>query len=70
MPMKLNVGDVVKLKKKHPCGGYDWEILRTGADFRIKCTTCSRQVWLPRSEVERRITKIIYQVEDENSDKQ
>jgi hypothetical protein len=65
MPMKLNVGDVVKLKKKHPCGGYDWEILRIGADFRIKCTTCKRQVWLPRSEVERRITKIIYQVENE-----
>ncbi len=65
MPMKLNVGDVVKLKKKHPCGGYDWEILRIGADFRIKCVTCGRQVWLPRSEVERRITKIIYQVENE-----
>lgn len=47
MPMQLNVGDVVKLKKKHPCGGYDWEILRVGADFRIKCTTCERQVWLP-----------------------
>ncbi len=63
MPMQLNVGDVVKLKKKHPCGGYDWEILRVGADFRIKCTTCQRQVWLPRREVERRITKIISQAE-------
>ena len=63
MPMQLNVGDVVKLKKKHPCGGYDWEILRVGADFRIKCTTCQRQVWLPRRDVERRITKIISQAE-------
>lgn len=62
MPMQLNVGDVVKLKKKHPCGGYDWEILRVGADFRIKCTTCERQVWLPRREVERRITKVVSQV--------
>lgn len=61
MPMQLNVGDVVKLKKKHPCGGFDWEILRVGADFRIKCTTCERQVWLPRREVERRITKIVSQ---------
>lgn len=59
MPMALNVGDIVKLKKKHPCGGYEWEILRVGADFRIRCTTCDRQVWLPRREVERRITKII-----------
>lgn len=67
MPMKLNVGDVVKLKKKHPCGGYDWEILRVGADFRIKCKTCDRQVWLPRSEVERRITKIVSQVSDNES---
>ncbi|MGB4439642.1 MAG: DUF951 domain-containing protein [Sedimentibacter sp.] len=63
MPMQLNVGDVVKLKKKHPCGGFDWEILRVGADFRIKCTTCERQVWLPRREVERRITKIVSQVD-------
>lgn len=63
MPMQLNVGDIVKLKKKHPCGGYDWEILRVGADFRIRCTTCQRQVWLPRREVERRITKIVSQSE-------
>lgn len=70
MPMQLNVGDVVKLKKKHPCGGYDWEILRVGADFRIKCTTCERQVWLPRKEVERRITKIVSQIEvEQNNDK-
>ena len=55
--MKLNVGDVVKLKKKHPCGGDDWEILRIGADFRIKCTTCKRQVWL-RERSRRRITKL------------
>ncbi len=69
MPMQLNVGDVVKLKKKHPCGGYDWEILRVGADFRIKCTTCQRQVWLPRKEVERRITKIVVHADPEqNSD--
>lgn len=67
MAMKLNVGDVVKLKKKHPCGGYDWEILRVGADFRIKCSTCERQVWLPRSEVERRITKIVSQKDEDSS---
>lgn len=59
MPLPLNVGDIIKLKKPHPCGGFNWEILRVGADFRIKCTTCDRQVWLPRSEVERRIKEII-----------
>ena len=67
MPMQLNVGDVVRLKKKHPCGGHEWEILRVGADFRIRCTTCQRQVWLPRREVERRITKIISQVESDQA---
>ncbi len=66
MPMPLNVGDIVKLKKPHPCGGYNWEILRVGADFRIKCTTCDRQVWLPRSEVERRIKEVISSAKDDD----
>lgn len=65
MPMKLFVGDIVRLKKKHPCGGFDWEVLRTGADFRIKCTTCSRQVWITRREFERRITKIVKSANEE-----
>ncbi len=65
MPMALNVGDIIKLKKQHPCGGYNWEILRIGADFRIKCTTCDRQVWLPRREVERRIKEVISTKEDQ-----
>jgi len=57
--MNLKVGDIVKLKKKHPCGSYDWKILRVGADFRIKCTGCERQVWLTRRDLEKRIKKII-----------
>ena len=59
MPMHLEKGDIVRLKKKHPCGSYDWEILRVGADFRIKCTGCQRQIWLKRSDLEKRIKKII-----------
>ncbi len=59
MPKNLEVGDIVKLKKKHPCGSYDWEILRVGADFRIKCIGCERQVWLTRRDLEKRIKKII-----------
>ncbi|WP_425448724.1 DUF951 domain-containing protein [Dethiothermospora halolimnae] len=59
MPMKLNVGDMVKLKKTHPCGSDTWEIMRTGMDFRIRCTGCDRQVWLPRRELEKKIKKII-----------
>ena len=59
MPLNLEVGDIVRLKKKHPCGSYDWEILSVGADFRIKCIGCERQVWLSRRDLEKRIKKII-----------
>jgi len=65
MPMQLFVGDVVMLKKPHPCGGYNWEILRTGMDFRIKCLTCNHQVMLPRTEFEKRVKKIVRSVHDE-----
>lgn len=58
MPLKLEIGDKVTLKKSHPCGGKTFEVLRTGADFRIKCLGCEHQIWLPRKELERRITKI------------
>ena len=44
------VGDIVKLKKPHPCGSYEWEILRVGADFRLKCVGCGRQVMTERKK--------------------
>lgn len=47
------IGDIVTLKKKHPCGSYDWEILRIGADFRLKCLGCGHQVMVPRKLVEK-----------------
>ncbi|MCD8083899.1 MAG: DUF951 domain-containing protein [Clostridiales bacterium] len=47
------VGDVVKLKKPHPCGSREWEILRVGADFRLRCTGCDRQVMMGRRLVEK-----------------
>jgi hypothetical protein len=45
---KFQVGDVVEMKKIHPCGGWEWEILRTGVDFRLRCRKCGRMVLLPR----------------------
>ena len=42
--MVYEVGDIVKLKKPHPCGSYEWEILRVGADFRLKCMGCGHMV--------------------------
>ena len=47
------VGDIVKLKKQHPCGSNEWEILRVGADFRLKCLGCGHQVMVTRKLVEK-----------------
>ncbi|HXY73790.1 MAG TPA: DUF951 domain-containing protein [Dehalococcoidales bacterium] len=52
---EIRLGDVVRLKKQHPCGGFEWEVVRLGADIGIVCRTCKRRVLLPRSEFERRI---------------
>lgn len=51
--MDCQVGDIVKLKKPHPCGSREWEILRVGADFRLKCEGCGRQIMAPRKLVEK-----------------
>ncbi len=45
------VGDIVKLKKKHPCGSFEWEILRVGADFKLKCLGCGHQIMVERAMV-------------------
>ncbi len=61
--LKFNVGDVVRLKKPHPCGSSDWEITRVGMDFRIKCLICSHQVLIPRPKFEKSVKTIIKQAE-------
>ena len=53
MAEHYEVGDIVKLKKPHPCGSSEWEILRVGADFRLKCTKCGHQIMMPRSKFEK-----------------
>jgi len=59
MPMDLHLGDIVEVKKEHPCGSKQFEIVRTGMDFRIRCLGCDKQVWIPRVKLEKRIRKII-----------
>lgn len=56
--MELSKGDIIKLKKAHPCGSHEWEILRTGMDIRLKCMGCSHQIMLPRKQVEKNIRGI------------
>ncbi|MDE6750605.1 MAG: DUF951 domain-containing protein [Lachnospiraceae bacterium] len=58
MTVDIQVGDVVKLKKQHPCGSKEWEVLRIGADFRLKCQGCSHQIMIARRLVEKNIREI------------
>ena len=53
--MNFEVGDIVKLKKQHPCGSSEWEILRVGADFRWKCMGCGPMIMVPRKLVEKNV---------------
>ena len=55
---RYEVGDIVTLKKQHPCGSKEWEILRVGADFRLKCRGCGHQVMVPRKLVEKNTREI------------
>ncbi len=59
MVTEIRLGDIVRLKKKHPCGGYQWQVARLGADIGIICLKCQRRVLLNRPIFERRITAFI-----------
>ena len=56
---EYEVGDIVLLKKEHPCGSKKWEIMRTGIDFRIKCLQCGRVVMVPRRKFEKSVKEVV-----------
>jgi len=56
---RFHLGDVVRMKKPHPCGGFEWEVTRVGMDFRIKCLTCGHHVLISRVDFEKRVKKIV-----------
>lgn len=56
--MDIQIGDIVKLKKQHPCGSHEWEVLRIGADFRLKCCGCEHQIMIPRRTLEKSVKEI------------
>lgn len=56
--MDIQVGDILKLKKQHPCGSDQWEVLRIGADFRLKCMGCGHQIMIARRQAEKNIRNI------------
>jgi hypothetical protein len=59
MSIEIGLGDVVRLRKPHPCGGYQWTVVRLGADIGLVCTTCQRRVLLTRRECEKQIKTFV-----------
>lgn len=57
--MDIKVGDILRMKKSHPCGSYEFLTLRVGMDFKIRCTGCGREVMIPRLKCEKNIKKVI-----------
>ncbi|GKX68455.1 DUF951 domain-containing protein [Inconstantimicrobium mannanitabidum] len=59
MITNFDIGDIVQMKKQHPCGSYQWEVIRLGADIKIKCVGCGRLVMLPRSKFQKDAKKVV-----------
>lgn len=59
MVMEIKLGDIVRLRKQHPCGGYDWQVVRVGADIGIRCLKCHHRVLLERRVFERRVKALL-----------
>lgn len=57
--VEFHINDVVRMRKPHPCGGFEWVITRVGADIGIRCLTCGRRVMLPRSRFEKRVKRVV-----------
>ena len=60
----FNLGDIVEMKKQHPCGSSEFEIIRVGADIKIKCTGCGRIVMIPRGKFKKEAKKIVINTEN------
>ena len=56
--MDIRVGDVLQMKKQHPCGSSRWEVLRIGADFKLRCMGCGREIMNPRAKAEKSVRRV------------
>ncbi|MBI3977751.1 MAG: DUF951 domain-containing protein [Chloroflexi bacterium] len=65
MPMDIRLGDVYRLRKPHPCGSYEWRVVRLGADIGMKCQKCNHRVLLERPVFERRVKTLVLRPETE-----
>ena len=59
MDKEYKVGSIVMMKKNHPCGTNEWEVIRVGADIKIKCVKCGRPIMIPRIEFNKKLKKVI-----------
>ena len=57
--MDIRIGDGLRLKKEHPCGSKEWDVLRIGADFKLRCKGCGREVMVSREKIEKRVRRIL-----------
>ncbi len=59
MPTNVHPGDIVRLRKKHPCGSYEWEVTRVGTDVGLRCLGCNHKIMLTRSAFERAVKQVV-----------
>ncbi len=64
--MDVRVGDVLRMKKPHPCGGSEMLVLRSGADFRLRCKKCGHEMMVPRVRIEKHIRAILREEDGES----
>ena len=64
---ELHLDDILRLKKPHPCGNYDWKLTRLGADIGLECLECGRRIMLERRVLARRLNKIIASSSEDNN---
>lgn len=57
--MDIRLDDILKMKKGHPCGGNEWDVLRVGMDFRLRCRKCGHTVMIPRKQAEKNIRAVV-----------
>ncbi|MGD2050610.1 MAG: DUF951 domain-containing protein [Chloroflexota bacterium] len=59
MSTQISLGDIVRLRKKHPCGSYEWQVVRLGVDIGLICQGCGRRIMIPRSTFNKRVKKVV-----------
>lgn len=64
MPEEVQIDDLVRLRKPHPCGSYEWRVVRVGADIGLKCQVCGRRILLDRSTLKKRVKTVIHRSDD------